>query len=61
MRENLMRNRNTANGNFCENAKIRNRLAIWKPCFLMTGPALAWACYNYTWLVDKNKFKRIVA
>ena len=56
-----MRNRNTANGNFCENAKIRNRLAIWKPCFLMTGPALAWACYNYTWLVDKNKFKRIVA
>ena len=24
-------------------------------------PTPAWACYNYTWLVDKNKFKRIVA
>ena len=24
-------------------------------------PTPAWAYYNYTWLVDKNKFKRIVA
>ena len=24
-------------------------------------PTPAWACYNYTWLLEKNKFKRIVA